>query len=152
MAAAWQRCLVHFLRNLRGKTPARHQPEIRARVGSALKASSKADAEKGILQTAEWISRSNSKLADWLEDAAPEVTAHMEFALGLWPRIRSNNLLERFNKELRCRERVVGIFLNQASALRLITAMAVEKDEEWREGKRYLNPELLAQGKLRKAS
>ncbi|MCB1046297.1 MAG: transposase [Calditrichaeota bacterium] len=61
-------------------------------------------------------------------------------------------MLERFNNELRWRERVVGTFPNQASALRQITAMAVEKVEDWPEGKRYLSPALLVQGRRRTAS
>jgi putative transposase len=151
-SSAWQRCLVHFLRNFHGKCPARHRKEIRAKVMAALKSADKFDAEKVLLKVAERVSKFSTSLANWLEEAVPEILAHMEFAPGLWSRIRSNNLLERFNEELRRRVRVVRIFPNHASALRLITALSVEQDEEWQSGRRYLNPELLKTLPQRKAS
>ena len=76
------------------------------------------------------------QLVEWIEDAVPEMTTHMELATGLEARLRSNTLLESLSKELRLREDVVGIFPNHASSLRQITAMAVEKGEERRGGKR----------------
>ena len=131
-------------------TFARHWKEIHARLKAALPLSSKEEAEKAILKLADEVSSWSQNLADWLETAAPEITAHMEFPEGLWLRIRSNNLLERFNRELRRRVRLAGIFSNSASLLRLITAMTVEQDEEWRNERRYLNPELLEMLPLRK--
>ena len=151
-ASAWQRCLFHFIRNLVNKFPKRHQQEIRARVLIALKQKDQILGEKAILEIAVDVSEYSVDLAEWLEAAAPEITAHMEFPRKLWKRIRSNNLLERFNRELRRRERVVGIFPNKKSALRLISALAAEKDDEWRSARRYLDPELLEKIQIRKAS
>ena len=150
--SAWQRCLFHFIRNLIQKFPKRHQQDIRMRVLLALQQHDQVSGEKAILDIAVDVARYSSDLADWLEQAAAEITAHMEFPRKLWKCIRSNNLLERFNKELRRRERVVGIFPNQASALRLISALAAEKDDEWRSARRYLDPELLQKIQMRKAS
>jgi putative transposase len=126
--------------------------KIRARVLVALKQEDQVFGEKAILEIATDVAKYSTDLADWLEAAAPEITAHMEFPRKLWKRIRSNNLLERFNRELRRRERVVGIFPNKKSALRLISALAAEKDDEWRSAKRYLDPELLEKIQIRKAS
>ena len=122
------------------------------RVLLALQQHDQVSGEKAILDIAVDVARYSSDLADWLEQDAAEITAHMEFPRKLWKRIRSNNLLERFNKELRRRERVVGIFPNQTSALRLISALAAEKDDEWRSARRYLDPELLQKIQMRKAS
>ncbi len=150
--SAWQRCLVHFLRNLGGKCPARHREEMLGRVKGALQLPNRSAAEKELREIAHWAQGIRESLGNWLEDAIPEILAFTEFPQGLWRRIKSNNLLERFNGELRRRFRVIRIFPNAKSFLRLLTALAAEQDEEWQAANRYLKPSLLNQIQARKAS
>lgn len=91
----------------------------------------------------EWVATWDEALADWLDELAPELLAHMEFPRSHWMKIRSNNMLERVNEELRRRVRVLRIFPNRASCLRLVTALAIEQDEDWLTDRRYLNMALL---------
>jgi transposase-like protein len=134
-----QRCWVHVVRNLSQRCPARHRAETRARLTQALQAPGREEAELAVRQVAEWVASWDEALADWLEELAPEILAHMEFPRSHWLKLRSNNMLERVNEELRRRVRVLRIFPNRASCLRLVTALAIELDEDWMTDRRYLN-------------
>jgi putative transposase len=134
-----QRCWVHVGRNLGQRCPARHRAETRARLKQALDAPTREAAEQLLRQTVDWVATWDEALADWLDDLSPELTAHMEFPRSHWLKIRSNNMLERVNEELRRRVRVLRIFPNRASCLRLVTALAIEQDEDWLTDRRYLD-------------
>ena len=79
------------------------------------------------------------ELADWMETNLPEGFTAFRFARSTWRRIRTNNGLENLNRQIRRRTRVVGIFPNTESALRLITAVVEEIHEDWLIGKQYLS-------------
>ena len=81
----------------------------------------------------------NPELADWMETNLPEGFTVFRFARSTWRRIRTNNGLENLNRQIRRRTRVVGIFPNTESALRLITAVVEEIHEDWLIGKQYLS-------------
>jgi len=151
-----QRCLVHFLRNLSQKLPESRRAESRAQLNSVLKASCHRVAERELADLVTQIADWDSRLADWLEEAGSELLAHMSFPRSHWLKIRSTNMLERVNQELRRRIQVLRIFPNRESCLRLVTALAVEFDEEWQTGRRYLNMALMAEDSsekpIRKAS
>src|SRR5690606_30778809 len=83
------------------------------------------------------------KVAEWLEDGIEHTLACFAFPETHRRRIRSTNGIERFNQELKRRSRVVRIFPNRESCLRLMTALCVEQSEEWLSGKRYLDMSLL---------
>jgi transposase-like protein len=90
-----------------------------------------------------WRGKDNEKVADRLEEHVEECLACLSFPESHRRRIRTTNGLERFNQELKRRTRVVRIFPNSNSCLRLVTALAVEQSEEWVTGRRYLNMEEL---------
>ena len=79
------------------------------------------------------------KLAHWLEENVPQGLAVFDFPTEHRRRLRTNNPLERLNREVKRRTRVVSIFPNEASLLRLATAVLMETDDEWQTGKRYLS-------------
>lgn len=134
-----QRCWVHVIRNLSQKCPARHRAETRARLRQALEAPDRPLAEAGLHQVVTWVASWDEALAEWLDELGPELTAHMEHPRHHWRKIRSTNMLERVNEELRRRVRVLRIFPNRASCLRLVTALAMEQDEDWQSDARYVS-------------
>jgi putative transposase len=143
--AGKQRCWVHVLRNLVQKVPARQRAETRARLKAALEAPTRAEGEQILRDVIQWLALRDETLADWVEDLAPELLAHMEFPRSHWRKLRSNNMLERVNEELRRRVRVLRIFPNRASCLRLVTALAMEFDEDWQTDRRYINMAQMAE-------
>jgi transposase-like protein len=84
-------------------------------------------------------SSSAPKLAAWLETALPEGFTVFAFPAAHQRRLRTSNALERVNQELKRRTRVAAIFPNQASLLRLVSALLAETSEEWESSKTYLN-------------
>ena len=86
-----------------------------------------------------WHKKSHEKVACHLEEHIEECLTCLAFPDSHRRRIRTTNGLERFNQEIKRRTRVVRIFPNRASCLRLVTALAVEQSEEWMTGRRYLD-------------
>ncbi len=84
------------------------------------------------------------KVAELLEGAEEDLLAFYRFPAAHWPKLRSTNPLERVNKEIGRRSDVVGIFPNDASALRLAGALLIEQNDEWLVGRRYLSAESIA--------
>lgn len=82
-----------------------------------------------------------SKLAEWLERTVPEGLAVFALPPSHRRRLRAVNMLERLNKELKRRTRVAGLFPNEGSALRLVSAVAMEIGEEWETNRKYLSME-----------
>ena len=80
-----------------------------------------------------------SAYANWLESSAHEVMTFYDFDRITWKKIRTINFQERLNREIKRRTRVVGVFPNIASLLRLVTALLVETHDEWTVGNKYLN-------------
>jgi putative transposase len=143
--ASWQRCQVHYARNLLGMVG----PAKRKELASDLKAIFAATSRKQALSIAsamaeKWRSEKGAaKVAEHLEEHVEECLSCLAFPEGHRQRIRTTNGLERFNQELKRRTRVVRIFPNQEACLRLVTALAAEQSEEWLTGRRYLNMEEL---------
>jgi transposase-like protein len=145
--AAWQRCYVHFLRNALDHLPRKADDdcltELRWIYDRRLLVEARAD-------LAAWLSRWQSKyakLCDWVEENIEETFTFFRLPLVHHKHMRSTNLLERFNEEIRRRTYVVRIFPNAESCLRLVRALAAEQHEEWQEGSRYLNMTLLTEQK-----
>lgn len=97
------------------------------------------DDHAGLRHVVEWVATWDGSLADWLDELTPELVAHMEFPRHHWRKIRSTNMLERVNEELRRRVRVLRIFPNRASCLRLVTMLAIEQDEDWQSDAHYVS-------------
>jgi putative transposase len=99
---------------------------------------------------AQWLARWGQKypkLCDWVEENIGETFTFYQLPLAHHKHLKSTNMLERFNEEIKRRTRVVRIFPNEASCLRLIRALAAETHEDWLEANRYLNMELLKEHK-----
>jgi putative transposase len=141
--AAWQRCYVHFLRNAIEHLPRKRDDdclqELRWLYDRRQLREAKADIKAWIEK---WQTR-YSKLVSWVEDNIEETLTYYRLPWAHHRHMKSTNMLERFNEEIRRRTRVVRIFPNEASCLRLVRALAVEQHERWQEDQRYLNMGLL---------
>ena len=141
--ASWQRCQVHFARNLQGRVGAKHRARLGADLRGIVAAASAAQARAAARAcAAEWQS-SHPQVAGVLEDDLEDCLACYAVPAAHRVRVRTTNGLERFNQELKRRTRVVRIFPNRAALLRLVTALAMEQSEEWVSGRRYLTMEPL---------
>jgi putative transposase len=142
--ASWQRCQVHYARNLLGMVGAKKRKELAAELRAVFAATSKERA-LGIASSVadRWRGKGHEKVAEHVEEHIEECLACLSFPESHRRRIRTTNGLERFNQELKRRTRVVRIFPNRHSCLRLVTALAVEQSEEWLTGRRYLDMEEL---------
>ena len=139
--ASHQRCQVHYSRNLLGMVGYARRKELAA----DLRAIFAAPDRKQALQIASSVAdkwrkkKSNEKVAEHLEEHIEECLSCLAFPESHRRRIRTTNGLERLNQEIRRRSRVVRIFPNERSCLRLVTALAVEQSEEWITGRRNLD-------------
>ena len=142
--ASHQRCQVHYARNLLGMVGANKRKELAADLRAIFAAPAREQA-LGIASAVadRWRGKGYEKIACHLEEHIEECLECLAFPESHRRRIRTTNGLERFNQELKRRTRVVRIFPNRESCLRLVTALAVEQSEEWLTGRRYLDMEEL---------
>jgi len=141
--ASWQRCQVHFARNLQGRVGAKQRARLGADLRGIFAAASSAQARAAARAcAADWRS-SHPQVATALEEELEPCLACYAAPSAHRVRVRTTNGLERFNQELKRRTRVVRIFPNRAALLRLVTALAMEQSEEWVSGRRYLDMEPL---------
>lgn len=144
--ASHQRCQVHFSRNLLDRVSHNRRGELAEDLRGVFAASNRDTAITLAGQTAtKWDKEGYPKVAEELEEHIEECLACLTFPRSHRKRIRSTNGSERLNQEIRRRSRVVRIFPNRESCLRLASAVAMEISEEWITGKRYLNMEELFQ-------
>jgi len=145
--AAWQRCYVHFLRNALDHLPRKLADDCLQELRWIYDRRELAEARRDI---AAWLAKwqaKHSKLCDWDEENIEETLTYYRLPLAHHKHMKSTNMLERFNQELKRRTHVVRIFPNTESCLRLVRALAVETHENWLEGTRYLNMQHLAEHK-----
>jgi putative transposase len=135
----WQRCQTHFMRNLLDATPKALQEEVYKRVRVILDAPDMKTARMLKNDFAEEFADKAPKAAQVLEDGFDDVTAVLALPDRYRRRLRTTNGVERLNEEFRRRERVIRIFPNRESAIRLLGALLMEIDEAWSTGHRYLN-------------
>ena len=135
----WQRCQFHLLRNALAHVPKEElKREVISDVQGVLDAPDLPAAEERLQRVVRKYEKSAPKLAAWLEVNVPESLAVLRLPLAHRRRLRTTNMLERLNRELKRRTRVATLFPNEASLLRLATAVLVEISEEWETGKRYV--------------
>lgn len=136
----WQRCQFHLQQNAQAFVPRQEmKSEVAAAIRAIFTAPSRAAADALLAQTVQHYAKSASKLSAWLETNIPEGLTVFAFPSSHQQRLRTTNGLERLNQEIRRRTRVVGVFPNEASCLRLVTALAMETSDEWEAGKVYLS-------------
>lgn len=134
----WQRCQFHLQQNAGAYLPKQSMKlEVAAEIRSIFNATNKTRAEELLLEAIQKYAVSAPRLSAWLEDNLSEGFSVFDFPLEHRRTIRTTNSLERINREIRRRTRVVGVFPNEASCLRLISAILMEISEEWQIGKRY---------------
>ncbi len=136
--ATWQRCQVHLMRNLLSHSPVKARAEVAAAARLVLQASDLGEARRRLASFSERFAKTASKAVACLEAAFDDALAVMALPEKYRRRLRSTNLQERLNEEIRRRERVIRIFPNDDSARRLIGALLAEQNEIWQERK-YLD-------------
>ncbi|MFN3684673.1 MAG: IS256 family transposase [Fimbriimonadaceae bacterium] len=137
----WQRCSVHFLRNVLALLPKSAQRLAAGAFRTAFDQTNLAAAREYFGKAIQLLESKHPKAADCAREAEEDVLAFMSFPEIHWRQIRSTNPLERLNKEIRRRTDVVGIFPNDASLLRLVTMLLVEQHDEWTVTRRYFSVE-----------
>ena len=144
--ASWQRCQVHYQRNLLGMVGAKRRKEIAADLRAIFAATSREQALGMASEVAgRWREKGYEKVACHIEENIEECLACLAFPEGHRRRIRTTNGLERLNQEIKRRTRVVRIFPNPQACLRLVGALAIEQSEEWVTGRRNLDMSELAE-------
>jgi transposase-like protein len=143
LGCPWQRCTVHFLRDMLGHVAKAQQPMIAAAIRSIFQATSLAEARARLVEVIGKLATTAPKVAGLLEAAEADLLAFYELPREHWSKLRSTNPLERVNREIGRRTDVVGIFPNDAALIRLAGAMLVEQNDEWLIARRYLSQESL---------
>ena len=141
--AWWQRCYVHFLRNALDYLPRKADDDCLQELRWMYERRNVEEARRDLRQWLEKWSGKYVKLCGWVETNIEETWTFYRLPLAHHKHLKSTNLLERFNQEIKRRTLVVRIFPDEASCLRLVRAVAAEQHEEWMEGSRYMNTELL---------
>jgi putative transposase len=135
----WQRCQTHFMRNVLDATPKALKDEIHSRVRAILEAPDAETARLLLTQTLAAYEEKAAKAMRVLESGFDDATAILCLPEKYRKRLRTTNSVERLNEEVRRRERVIRIFPNRESVIRLIGALIMEQDEKWAAGKKYLD-------------
>ena len=143
--AAWQRCRTHYAANLMATTPKASWPWVKTLLHSIYDQPDAQEVHAQFDRVVEALDHKHPKVADHLAGAREEVLAFTSFPKEAWRKIWSNNPNERLNKEIRRRTDVVGIFPNREAIIRLVGAVLAEQHDEWAEGRRYMNLEVLQQ-------
>ena len=135
----WQRCQFHLQQNAQAYVPKQDwKQEVAADIRHIFTAPKLSEAHRLLQMTIEKWQKSAPKLTEWMEGNLPEGLTVFKFSEDGRKKLRTTNPLERINKELKRRTRVVSIFPNEKSCLRLVSALLREISEEWETGKRYL--------------
>lgn len=135
----WQRCQFHLQRNAQAYVPHKHmQAEVAADIRTIFNAPDRSTTETYLAKTIAKYQNNASRLAEWMAANLPEGFTVFSFPGGFRQLLRTTNGVERLHREVRRRARVVRIFPNQASCLRLVSAVLNEISEEWLTGRTYL--------------
>ena len=144
--ASWQRCRVHFMRNLLARIPHRDKAAVADAVRLIFDQPSRQSAEFQLHQLVEKLDKTYPDAAALLANAEQDILAYKSFPKEHWRRIHSTNLLERVNKEVKRRTKVVGVFPDRPSVIRLVGSILNEIDDDWRASQcRYFSKESMHQ-------
>ncbi|HKI62350.1 MAG TPA: IS256 family transposase [Mariprofundaceae bacterium] len=137
--ATWQRCQVHLMRNVLGSASNRYRGILAAGMKRIFGSEDRAEARTRFRQLADELDGKADKALEVLENGFEDALAVMVLPEKYRRRLATTNMQERLNEEIRRRERVIRIFPNEASAMRLIGALLAEKHEVWSTGKKYFD-------------
>jgi putative transposase len=139
LACPWQRCTVHFVRNMHGHCRRDERGLVSAALREIFDAPDAEVARERFGAVLERFRDTVPKVAELLEDAEEDLLAFYAFPQAHWPKLRSTNPLERVNREIGRRTDVVGIFPNDRALVRLAASVVIEQNDEWLVGRRYLS-------------
>ena len=114
------------------------KPQVAADIRAIFNAQDKAEADALLKRTAQKYAQTAPKLAAWLEESLPEGLTVLSFPEAHRRLLRTTNGVERVNREIKRRTQVASIFPNEASCLRLVSALLMETSDDWQAGKAYL--------------
>jgi putative transposase len=137
----WQRCTVHFIRNMHGHCKKGQRNMVAAALREVFNAEDLQDARERSASVIERLDKTVPKVAALLAGAEEDLLAFYRFPAAHWSKLRSTNNIERVNKEIARRSDVVGIFPNDCSVIRLIGALLIEQNDEWLLTRGYLSKE-----------
>ena len=144
--ATWQRCRVHFMRNVLAHAGKSGRRVVAAFIGTAFAQNDATAASQQWRRIADQLRPKVPKLAKLMDDAEPDVLAYMTFPPQHRTKLHSTNPIERLNGEIKRRTEVVGIFPNEAAITRLVGALLLEQNDEWAvQRARYMTLESIAQ-------
>ncbi len=142
IGAGWQRCRVHFMRNALSGVPRAKTQMVAAAIRTVFAQPDADHVARQLDVVADTLNFGFPEVAKLLTEAKEDLLAFASFPIAHWPKIWSTNPLERLNAEIKRRSNVVGIFPNDPSVLRLVTAVLVEQHDEWEvTERRYLSEE-----------
>ena len=146
LGAAWQRCRVHFMRNVLAAVPKGSAEMVAATIRTVFAQPDPEHVSEQFDVIATMLGRQHPKVEQMMHHAREDLLAFTAFPIPHWKKIWSTNPLERLNKEVKRRTDVVGVFPNPAALLRLAGAVLVEAHDEWAAGdRRYLSEHSMAQ-------
>ena len=146
LGAAWQRCRVHFMRNVLGKVPRASAEMVAAAVRTIFAQPTAPLVREQVDSVATTLDPQFPAVATMLRDCKEQITAFADFPEAHWRKVWSTNPIERLNREVKRRTDVVGIFPNPAALLRLATCVLIEAHDEWQAAdRRYLSDASMAQ-------
>ena len=141
---SWQRCRVHFMRNLLAHVPRGDKSIVAAALRTIFAQPDRPAAGAQLAEVVRAMRPRWPKAAEILAQAEDDILAYLAFPPELWTRIYSTNPQERLNKEVKRRTNVVGVFPDGASAIRLAGSVLVEISDDWQVGRRYFSLESMA--------
>jgi len=140
---SWNRCYTHFSRNVLSRLPRKAQGKAIALLRSVSAQTGSEAAWEQYDRVADRLTEEHPQLRELLDTGREEVLAYTRFPLEHWRKIRTNNPLENLNSQIKRRTKVVGIFPNRASVIRLVGMVLLEQHEDWMAGRRYMGLEAL---------
>ncbi len=145
LSASWQRCRVHFMRNVLAHAGKQGRRVVAAFIGTAFAQDDAGAAKTQWRQVADQLRPRVPKLAALMDEAETDVLAYMTFPAAHRPKLHSTNPIERLNGEIKRRTEVVGIFPNEDAITRLVGAILLEQNDEWAvQRARYMSLETIA--------
>ena len=139
--STWQRCRVHFMRNVLAHIPKGSKSVVAAALRTIFAQPDRAAATQQLREVVKAMASRWPRGADVVARAEEDVLAYMAFPAEHWTRIYSTNPLERLNEEVKRRTNVVGVFPDEASVLRLVGSVLIEVWDDWQVGRRYFSQE-----------
>lgn len=138
----WQRCQVHLQRNATAYIPkVAMREEVARDIRTIFNAPDLSEAKRFLDKAVEKYKKSASRLSEWLEENIPDGFSVFSLPEPQRKRLRSTNMVERLNREIKRRTRVATLFPNEASLLRLVSSILIETSEEWETGRKYITME-----------